>query len=366
MILVFLLFCLKAALSPSSFTLINRFFISFSFSAIRAVSSAYLRLWMFLPPVLTPACNLSSPAFLMMCSAYGLNKRGDSRQPCCTPFSILSQSVVPHRLLTVAFRPSYNGFLRRQVRRSGVPISKSFPCFVTTHTQPKAVICQRNRCSSEIPLLSLNPANVGKLISSSSSFSKLTSRPLPQNAWSSATSVLSFPVLFHACKLTHVQLFSTSWSAAARLLRPWDFPGKNTVGGCHFLLQGIFPTQGLNPCLLHWGFLTTELLGKSIFFHAAAAAKSLQSCPTLCDPIDGSPPGSTSLHRPWDSPGKNTGVGCHFLLQCMKVKSESEVIFFHRKEQFLVIWNCYFRTITFIRFLTVSFSVLFLRKRCLF
>ena len=47
-------------------------------------------------------------------------------------------------------------------------------------------------------------------------------------------------------------------------------------------------------------------------------AKSLQSCPTLCDPIDGCP-------RPWDSPGKNTGVGCHFLLQCMKVKSESEV-----------------------------------------
>ena len=38
---------------------------------------------------------------------------------------------------------------------------------------------------------------------------------------------------------------------------------------------------------------------------AAAAAKSHQSCPTLCDPIDGSPPGS----HPWDSPGKNTGVG---------------------------------------------------------
>ena len=41
----------------------------------------------------------------------------------------------------------------------------------------------------------------------------------------------------------------------ARLLCPWDFPGKNTGVGCHFLLQGIFPTQGLNPCLLcslHW------------------------------------------------------------------------------------------------------------------
>ena len=53
----------------------------------------------------------------------------------------------------------------------------------------------------------------------------------------------------------------------------------------------------------------------------AAAAESHQLCPTLCDPIDGSPPGS----HPWDSPGKNTGVGCHFLLQCMKVKSETEV-----------------------------------------
>ena len=56
--------------------------------------------------------------------------------------------------------------------------------------------------------------------------------------------------------------------------------------------------------------------------HAATtAAKSLQSCPSLCDPIDGSPPGFPD----WDSPGKNTGVGCHFLLQCRKVKSEREV-----------------------------------------
>ena len=35
------------------------------------------------------------------------------------------------------------------------------------------------------------------------------------------------------------------------LLFPWDFPGKNTRVGCHFLLQGIFLSQGLNPCLLH-------------------------------------------------------------------------------------------------------------------
>ena len=47
--------------------------------------------------------------------------------------------------------------------------------------------------------------------------------------------------------------------------------------------------------------------------HAAAVAELFQLCPTLCDPTDGSPLGSPC---PWDSPGKNTGVGCHFLLQC--------------------------------------------------
>ena len=55
---------------------------------------------------------------------------------------------------------------------------------------------------------------------------------------------------------------------------------------------------------------------------AAAAAKSLQSCPTLCDHIDGSPPG---FPVPGILQGKNTRMGCHFLLQCMKVKRESEV-----------------------------------------
>ena len=55
--------------------------------------------------------------------------------------------------------------------------------------------------------------------------------------------------------------------------------------------------------------------------YPAAAAKSLQSCLTLRPHR----PQPTRLPCPWDSPGKNTGVGCHFLLQCMKVKSESEV-----------------------------------------
>ena len=76
-------------------------------------------------------------------------------------------------------------------------------------------------------------------------------------------------------------------------------------------VHGIFQAR-----VLEWGAIA--FLGK--YYHRAAA-KSHQSGLTLWDPIDGSPPGS----HPWDSPGKNTGVGCHFLLQCMRVKSESEV-----------------------------------------
>ena len=66
---------------------------------------------------------------------------------------------------------------------------------------------------------------------------------------------------------------------------------------------------------------TTAQLHSSHTLVTATAAKSLQSCPTLCDPIACSPPGSPI-------PGilqVRTRVGCHFLLQCMKVKSESEV-----------------------------------------
>ena len=54
---------------------------------------------------------------------------------------------------------------------------------------------------------------------------------------------------------------------------------------------------------------------------AVADVKSLQ-CPTLCDPIDGSLPGSPT---PGILQARTLGVGCHFLLQCMKVKNESEV-----------------------------------------
>ena len=85
MILVFLIFSFKPALSLSSFTLIKRLLSSSLLSAINVVSFAYLRLLMFLLPIMIAACNSSSLAFLMMYSAYRLNKQGDSRQPCRSP-----------------------------------------------------------------------------------------------------------------------------------------------------------------------------------------------------------------------------------------------------------------------------------------
>ena len=61
--------------------------------------------------------------------------------------------------------------------------------------------------------------------------------------------------------------FWTPWTIAPRLLRPWDFPGKNTGAGCHFHLQGLFLTQELNSHVLHCRW---------ILFHSATG-KALNS-----------------------------------------------------------------------------------------
>ena len=90
-----------------------------------------------------------------------------------------------------------------------------------------------------------------------------------------------------------------------------DFPGENTGVGYHFLFPEDLPDPGIKP----------------------------ESPALQVDALPSTPPGKTSLccycqvtsvsdsvrPHPWDSPGKNTGVGCHVLLQCMKVKSKSEV-----------------------------------------
>ena len=107
-----------------------------------------------------------------------------------------------------------------------------------------------------------------------------------------------------------------------RLYSPWNSPGQNPGVSSLSLLQAIFPTQESNQVFLHcrWILYQLSYQGSSA---AAAAAKSLQSCPTLCNPRDGSPPGSLFLgfsrQEHW------SGLLMGFLLQCMKVKSESEI-----------------------------------------
>ena len=115
-----------------SFTFIKTLFSS-SLSAIRVVSSAYLRLLIFLLAVLVPACASSSPAFLLMYSACKVNKQGDNIQPWRIPFPIWNQSVVTCPVLTIASWPTYR-FLKRQVRWSGIPISFRIFQFVVIHT----------------------------------------------------------------------------------------------------------------------------------------------------------------------------------------------------------------------------------------
>ena len=101
-IFVFWMLSFKPTFSLSSFTFIKRLFSSSSFSVIRVVPSAYLRLLIFLLATLIPAYASSSPAFLMMYSACKLNKQGDNIQLWRTPCLIWNQSVVPCPVLTVA------------------------------------------------------------------------------------------------------------------------------------------------------------------------------------------------------------------------------------------------------------------------
>ena len=124
----------------------------------------------------------------------------------------------------------------------------------------------------------------------------------------------------------------TPWTSACQAPLSMEFSRQE-------YWSGFFLTQGLNPGLLHCRQETLYHLSQqgspvleykenkycvtmftfiNIEYHDFLRATSHWLCviPQTA---------ATRLPRPWDSPGKKTGVGCHFLLQCMKVKSESEV-----------------------------------------
>jgi len=116
----------------------------------------------------------------------------------------------------------------------------------------------------------------------------------------------------------------TPWTVAHQAPLSLNFPGKNTIVGCYFLFQGIFLTQGSNLGLLHCRQILYHLshqgsptivclhtnrnnmIKQSLFVHACLLSHFSHVQLFAC------PPGS-SVHG--DSPGKNTGVGCHALLK---------------------------------------------------
>ena len=155
------------------------------------VSSAYLRLLIFLLAILIPACVSSSLAFRMMYSTYKLNKQGDNIQPWCTPFPIWNQSVVLIPVLTVASWPAYR-FLRRQVGWSGIPTSLRIIQFVVIHTFKGFGIFNKAKIDVLLELCCFfdHPADVGNMISGSSAFSKSS-----LNIWKFMIHILLKPVL---------------------------------------------------------------------------------------------------------------------------------------------------------------------------
>ena len=171
MILVFWTLSFKPAFSLSSFTFIKCLFSSL-FSAIRVVSSAYLRLLIFLLAILIPACASSSPAFHMMYSACKLNKQGDNIQPWCTPFLIWNQSVVPCPVPTVGSWPAYR-LLMRPVTLCDIPISWRIFQFVVIHTDKSfGVVKEAVDVFFGFSCFFYDPMDVGNLISGSSALFK--------------------------------------------------------------------------------------------------------------------------------------------------------------------------------------------------
>ena len=119
---------------------------------------------------------------------------------------------------------------------------------------------------------------------------------------------------------------------SARLLYPWNSSGKNTGVGCHFLLQGIFPTQesnlGVSPALqadslplsCQGSYFQTDIRAcKTENTVSFLLQKSCYLVTKLCLSI--------RLLCPWDFPGKNTEVSCHFLLQGSYMTQESNPCF---------------------------------------
>ena len=163
---------LKSTFSLSSFTFIKRLFSS-SVSAIRVVSSAYLRLLIFLPAILILACASSSPVFLVMYSAYKLNKQGENIQlwptlSCVEP-DCCSMSSSNCCFLTCIQVSQEAGQVVWYAH-----LFQNFPQFIVIQTVEGFGVVNKAEIGVflEFSCFFDDPADIGNLISGSSAFSK--------------------------------------------------------------------------------------------------------------------------------------------------------------------------------------------------
>ena len=149
--------------------------------------------------------------------------------------------------------------------------------------------------------------------------------------------VLCHPLLLLPSIFPTIMIFSNESAFHIRWLKYWSFsfnisPSNEHPGLTSFRMDwlDLLAVQGTLKSLLQHHSSKASILKPSAFFIVQLSHPymllllqlSHVSRVRLCVTHRRQP---TRLPRPWDSPGKNTGVGCHFLLQCMKVKSESEV-----------------------------------------
>src|SRR5574341_1452715 len=183
----------KPTFSFSSFTFIKRLFSFSSLSAISVVSSAYLRLLIFLPAILIPACASSSLAFLMMYSAYKLNTQGDRQ------YTALMYSVSYLEPVCCSMSSSNCCFLTCiQISQEAGQVVwyfhlfQNFPQFIVIHIVKGFGIVNKAEIDVflELSCFFHDPADVGNLISGFSAFSKTS-----LNIWNFMVHVLLKPGL---------------------------------------------------------------------------------------------------------------------------------------------------------------------------
>ena len=157
----------KPAFLLSSFNLSKTLFSSFSLYDMSVVSSTYLNLFIFLPALLIPACDSSSPAFHIMYSAYKLNKQGDNIQPWHTPFHFepVHCSMSGSNFCTLAC-------IKVSQEAAKVVwyfhLFENFPQFAAIHTIKRFNIVNEADVFLEFHCFLCDPTNFGNLIFGSS------------------------------------------------------------------------------------------------------------------------------------------------------------------------------------------------------